>query len=114
MSVLNMALSIILTVAHMRHGHQNSQSDLTKRRRGAPFKVSSVGRLFRLCVGSSVPGLICQPVAGPIIKIMQREPVKPKVISTYKHTLPQINMEAHCGPYIEDSSLVRGLSTLPC
>ena len=29
-------------------------------------------------------------------------------------TLPQINMEAHRGPYIEDSSLVRGSSPLPC
>ena len=29
-------------------------------------------------------------------------------------TLPQIHMEAHRGSYIEDSSLVRGPSPLPC
>ena len=29
-------------------------------------------------------------------------------------TLPQINMEAHRGPYIEDSSLEGGSSPLPC
>ena len=29
-------------------------------------------------------------------------------------TLPQINMEAHREPYIEDSSLIRAPSPLPC
>ena len=29
-------------------------------------------------------------------------------------TLPQINMEADKGPYIEDSSLIKGPSPLPC
>ena len=37
---------------------------------------------------------------------------------TYVHpprsTLPQIKMEAHRGPYIEDSSLIVGPSPLPC
>ena len=35
-------------------------------------------------------------------------------ISGHHSTLPPINMEAHIGPYIEDSSLVRGPSPLPC
>ena len=29
-------------------------------------------------------------------------------------TLPQSSMEAHRGPYLEDSSLLRGPSPLPC
>ena len=29
-------------------------------------------------------------------------------------TLPLINIEAHKGPYIEDSNLVKGPSPLPC
>ena len=38
----------------------------------------------------------------------------PKSHHRYSIPLPQINMEAHIGPYIEDSGLVRGPSPLPC
>ena len=36
------------------------------------------------------------------------------VDSRRDHTIPQINMEAHIEPFLEDSSLVRGPSPLPC
>ena len=37
-----------------------------------------------------------------------------KDLSGRQNTLPQIHMEAHRRPYIEDSSLKRGPSPLPC
>ena len=41
-------------------------------------------------------------------------PLTPQLNSHCLGTLPQINMEAHRGPYMEESSLIVGSSPLPC
>ena len=54
------------------------------------------------------------PGSGDLVSRLSNVPSGASDGFSWGLTLPQINMEANRGPYIEDSSLQGGSSQLPC